>query len=99
MLRPYEVFAVGGGEDGQGSYMAVVLVHSDQRAAESNVGLLRRRIEEAKSLVGGQPWADFVDDMEIRADGRVLLGKLRGQRIARIWLDWIYRQDTLLLHE
>ena len=76
LLRPYDAFATGAGKDNRGQYMAVVLVHRSERVDRRNVELLRRRIEEAKSLVTGEPWADFFDDMEIQADGVVLLGKL-----------------------
>ena len=50
LLRPYEAFATGAGRDNRGQYMVVVLVHSSDRAAQQNVELLRRRIEESQSL-------------------------------------------------
>jgi hypothetical protein len=99
LLKPYDVFATGAGRDERGQYMAVVLVHSSEGAAEENVELLRRRIEEAQSLLINQPWSDFFEGMDIRSDGVVLLGKLWGERTANLWLQLIFNRDPLLLHE
>lgn len=99
LLRPYDAFATGAGRDERGRYMAVVLVHSSKQAAEQNVDLLRRRIEEAQSLWIIQPWSDLIEEMEIRADGAVLLGKLWGERTATLWIQFVFNRDPLLLHE
>ena len=99
MLRPYDAFATGAGRDDRGQYMAVVLVHSSERAARRNVDLLRRRIEEVQSQFTNEPWRDFFEEMEIRTDGAVLLGKLWGERTRSLWLRFILQRDPLLLHE
>ena len=99
LLRPYDAFATGAGWDNRGLYMAVVLIHPNEQAAEENVGLLRRRIEEAKLSVAGEPWADFFDDMEIHAKGRVVLVKLWGEGTRGLWLSIVRARDFLLLHE
>ncbi|MCH8224836.1 MAG: hypothetical protein IIC97_03095 [Chloroflexi bacterium] len=99
LLLPYDAFATGAGRDDRGQYMAVVLVHSSEGAAEENVELLRRRIEEAQSLWIGRPWSDFIEEMDIRSDGVVLLGKLWGERTVNLWLQFIFNRDPLLLHE
>ena len=99
LLLPYDAFATGAGRDDRGQYMAVVLVHSSEGAAEENVELLRRRIEEAQSLWIGRPWSDFIEEMDIRSDGVVLLGKLWGERTVNLWLQFIFSRDPLLLHE
>jgi len=99
LLRPYDAFATGAGRDSRGQYMAVVLVHSSERAARRNVELLRRRMEEAGSLWYDLPWSDFFEEMEIRADGVVLLGKLWGEGTTSLWLQFIFQRDPLLLHE
>ena len=83
-LRPYQAFAAGAGQDDQGPYMAVVLVHSDAEAAADNIDLLRRRIENTRVIDNSLDWIDVVDDMEIWAEGRALLAKLRG-RISIRW--------------
>ena len=99
LLRPYQVFATGTGKDKDGRYMALVLVHDDAETTSQNVGQLKSRIQMAKSLVTGEPWTQLVDNMEVRSDGRVLLAKLRGERIARAWLRWVFSRDSLILHE
>ena len=100
-LRPYEAYATGaGGNVEDGPYMALVLVHADGASAEENVGLLRRRIEEGSSTVYGVPWSDWidVDTLEIKAEGRLLLAKLRGE-LAEDPFNWMYFRDTLILYE
>ncbi|PKB82577.1 MAG: hypothetical protein BZY88_04040 [SAR202 cluster bacterium Io17-Chloro-G9] len=99
LLLPYDAFATGAGRDSQGQYMAVVLVHPSERSARRNVELLRRRIEEAQSMWTNEPWSKFFDEMEIRSEGAVLLGKLRGERTRSLWIQFIFQRDPLLLHE
>ena len=97
-LRPYEAYATGAGKNENGGYMALVLVHADDASAEENAGLLRRRIEEGSSAYG-VPWSDSidVDTLEIKAEGRLLLAKLKG--FARYWSDWWAQRDILILYE
>ena len=99
-LRPYNAYATGAGKDEEGSYMALVLIHADDASAEENVGLLRKRIEEGSSIFGDYPWSDVieVDRLEINADGRLLLAKLRG-RIASEPFNWVFSRDALILYE
>ena len=101
-LRSYQAFASGIGKDAEGPYMALVLVHADGDSAEENAGLLRRRIKEGSSTFYGNPWSDSidVDSLEINADGRLLLAKVRG-RIAASggWLNWVFVRDPLILYE
>ena len=98
LLRPYVSFASGQGKDERGPYMALTLVHSDATSAEENVALLRRRIEETRSIWRGDLWIDMVDSMEITAEGRVLSAKLWG-RISVNWYTWFDEREPLLMHE
>ena len=77
LLRRYQAFATGAGNDEDGPFMALVLVHRRERDASSNVGRLRQRIEEGSSLRFETPWADIFDTnrIEVRADGRVPPGQ------------------------
>ncbi|MCE2463882.1 MAG: hypothetical protein J4F46_08250, partial [Dehalococcoidia bacterium] len=79
-LRPYQAFGVGAGKDDEGRYMALVLVHADGDSAEENMGLLHRIIEEGSSALDDIPWSDLIDinSLEINAEGRLLLAKIRG---------------------
>ena len=98
LLIPFQTFATGGGVDQEGPYMALALVHVTAESAEENMTLLRRRVNEAPSVVTGQPWAELVDDLEVHAEGRVLSAKLRGP-ISESWLSWVLAGDQLLLQE
>jgi hypothetical protein len=99
LLRPYLAFATGIGLDAQGEYMALVLVHSTAAAASENVGLFRRRIEEAGSLQFGRPWKELAAPVDVTAKGTVLLAKLRGGDMTRNWIGWFYNRDPLIVHE
>ena len=100
LLRPYDAYGVGAAKDEDGAYTALVLVHADDASAEENVGLLRRRIEEGSSVWYVITWSDFidVDTLEIKAEGRLLLARLRGD-LAAISLAWVYQHDFLIFHE
>jgi len=99
LLRSYQVFASGIGADDTSNYMALVLVHRDSGDAKDNVARLEQRMRGASSIVTGEPWADMIDEMEINAQGRVVLAKLRGDSIANIWDDWVFRRDLFIPHE
>ena len=101
ILRPYLDLGTGVAEDRDGPYMVVVLVHSEEGAAKENVTLLRRRLEEASSLLTPQPWSEFFDAarVEVRSEGRVLQAKLPILRSPNIWLEFFFQRDPLLLHE
>ena len=99
LLVPYDAFATGAGRDSRGQYMVVVLVHPSERSARRNVDLLRQRIDEARSLWVDQPWGDFFDEIELRSEGVVLLGRLRCERTRSLWLQFILNRDLLLLHD
>ena len=98
-LRPYVAFATGAGEDAQGPYMVLVLVHDSARLASENKDRLQAIIDEASSFRTSEPWSEFVEGVEIDTDGSRLGAKLRGERIARIWLDVVFSRDSLLVHE
>lgn len=100
LLRPFDAYATGAGIDENGPYMALTLVHADDASAEENVGLLLRKVEEGTSLYAVVLWSEFIDidTSEVRAEGRVLTAKLRGDMF-RNWLDWVFQRDGLIMHE
>lgn len=100
LLRPFDAYATGAGIDENGPYMALTLVHADDASAEENAGLLGRKIGEGTSLYAGLPWSESIDieTSEVRAEGRVLTAKLRGDMF-RYWLDWVIQRDGLIMHE
>lgn len=100
-LRPYDAVGVGFGKDEEGRFIALVLVHKGGDFAEENVGLLRRIIEEENSVsYPDMKWSEYIDinSLEINAEGRLLLAKMRGD-IDSSGLDWVYRRDNLILYE
>ena len=94
LLRPYQAFATGRGEDDEGPYMVIVLVHSNPTLATENAELLKNRIEDDD----GELYK--VDQMVINTKGNILIAELRGP-IAFQWIYWSTFQydDPLLLHE
>lgn len=90
LLRPYFAVSIGGGKDDEGSYSALVLVHSDSKLATENVDRLRRRIDASTSSIP-------VDVIEIRVEGQSLLTKLRGNW--GLLMTGLVSGDYLFLHE
>jgi peptidoglycan/LPS O-acetylase OafA/YrhL len=95
-LLPFEAFAVGAGVDEAGPYTALVLLHGDEAAARENAWRLRARIDEGASWVGGQPFRDVVEDVEINVDGQLVSAKLR-MAAHNYWV--ALPSDTFLFHE
>ena len=81
--------------------MVLALVHADSGLGEENMVLLCRRIEEARSYIAQQPWARIfdVDRLEVRADGPLLLAKLRKEPLGFLWGQFFYNNDPRILHE
>ena len=81
--------------------MALVLVHSQPDLAAENAVLLPERFEQTQSFWYRQPWprALDVDSVETRAEGRLLLARLRGEDIGRSWYNWVIHLDPLPLHD
>ena len=55
-------------------------------------------VELGTSWLGGQPFSEFIDQVEITREGRVILAKLRTDRHA-LWFGLHAGRDTLLIHE
>jgi len=77
--------------------MAVTLVHDSPEQAKDNVVLLPRRVAAIGTIHLDGDWSDVVGEIEVRADGRVLLAKLRGSVTA----DWeiVALDESLLWHD
>lgn len=106
LLAPYNLVGTGRGLDVDGSFLAIVLAHDDERVADENVSRLETRIEQAGQLNSQERfagnasprWADHIDASEIYADGRLLIAKLYDQDEELPHFVWI-PADTLLIHE
>ncbi len=97
-LRPYQALAVGVGQDAQGPFNVLVVLHPDAKTATENVARLRAKVETGKSLVSGKAWSEQIEKSEISSDGRLLLAKLRTQN-RTLLADVLLRRDSLLVHE
>jgi hypothetical protein len=102
LLKPYLVFGTGVGKDFLGTYMALVLVHANENAANANYDILVDRISKAKWI---RPvdwpdyWRSYVDYAQISIEGNVISAKLYGDKAQYFWQDWLLQKDPLLLHE
>lgn len=96
-LLAYQAMALGIARDDNGLYLLIILAHEDGETASKNVALLRRRIEETSSR-SGIPWTSKISSASITSHDQVLTAKLYGD-ISKIWYDWYFRPDPLVLHE
>jgi hypothetical protein len=99
LLRPYQTMAVGRGMDDDGRYLVIVLAHADEDTAGENVGRLQQRIGQTGfAMIGDSTWAEEVEEAEVWADGRLLIAKLRGERVSGFRSD-LFTMEPLLVHE
>ncbi len=77
-LERYQGLATGAGADGEGYYLALVLLNPDEATARRNASLLKQRIDQAQLVWRGLPWSQYVETSEIRTEGRLTLAKLYG---------------------
>ena len=96
LLLPYLAFSTGPGRDDDGSYLALVLVHSNEESAAENKQRLERRISENPDL---KTWMEGIEESNISVDGRVLSGTLRGDRPASTWKALSFTVTPLIPHE
>jgi hypothetical protein len=98
-LLPYQTMALGLSKDEKGLYAIIVLVHADNETAAKNESLLKQRIEETNSILYSKKWTTFFSSSSITSRGRVLMAKLYGDNVCRMWIQWYYQNDPLILHE
>ena len=94
-LRRYSLIGIGEGLDAKGPYLALVLVHPTEQAAKENIDLLEKRIAVAVQSRGAK-WSDVITSTNLRADGKLLIGRLDGYRGFN---EFIFAAEPLLLHE
>lgn len=98
LLKKFAVFGLGLGRDGKGTYLALAIVHESPDDAEANITRLEQHIENDNSISSDMPWSEMITASEISVAGNVLLAKLYTDN-THLWLDLVYSQDTLLIHE
>ena len=55
--------------------------------------------DEGHRFISRKPWKDGVGEGVVRAEGRLLLAKLRGGSIPLNWLFWYLSADPLIPRE
>ena len=98
LLRKFLTFGSGVGQDEKGTYMTLVLYHENTDNTLANADLLKQRLENAKSGITDVFWNTIFSDMQIEAEGNILIAKLYTSSCS-LWLEWIYARDNLLFHE
>jgi hypothetical protein len=99
LLRPYEAVALGTGRDDAGQYLTVGLFHTTPELAAENVEILPRRVDQVPSLRTGQPWSVLFGEVEARAEGAVLVARIRQHSgNPGIWFGWWSNDDSLLYY-
>jgi len=104
LLKPYSAFATGVGVDGDGPFLAIVILNPDADTARDNAALLQRRLQETQNLTYGVAWSHFFDTVEIDSRGRLTRARVYGD-ISSFWDEFGvayptgYGYQWLLLHE
>jgi hypothetical protein len=97
-LKPYQFTAIGSGQDAQGSYSTLILLHVDDKTAQENVTKLKAKIETGRSAQTNRPWKEQVTSSEITSEGRLLIARLRTTPRSLL-VDVLNHRDSLLVHE
>jgi len=102
LLKPFRAFATGAGIDEKGYYMVIVLLNSNEKVAQANATLLKKRINQAEVVWRGQKWSDFIESVDIDSRGRLTLASLYGQ-VCVYWSSFEIQgglpYEPLLMHE
>ena len=77
ILKPYQVYAIASGYDGE-PFTIVVMLHASRELAEANVERLRHRLACYHSPLMDGVIGDLYSAIEIKADGRLLIARLSG---------------------
>jgi hypothetical protein len=94
-LAPYAAVATGPSLGGKNQHeISVVLVYADAATATEQAGRLRAIAADGTSI-GGQPWNEFLTDGDVTAKGRLVIGHFSTEK-PRLWLDLVFRRDSLL---
>jgi hypothetical protein len=106
LLKLYSALATGAGLDGDGYYLAIVLVNPDKDTAEKNKSLLEERISNTRDIWQGRLWSEMAIRVTVENHDRLTLAKLYGSPV-EYWPDRFGSLDVvgsgafepLLVHE
>lgn len=103
-LKHFITVGTGTGQDENGNYVAIVLVHENSKLAKENVYLLKERIKASWWEFDGTEdgkvvsWQDTITQIDATTKGVVLSAKLY-TKSQTLWRDWFYHRWSLLGHE
>ena len=81
LLSPFEAYAVAGGTDDDGPFLAIALANTDEATATENAGRIVERFEAASEQGESYRWAQGVETVEASVIGTVTLAVLRGEAL------------------
>jgi hypothetical protein len=100
VLRPFQAFGLGGAlDDSGGTWITIALAHASEAYAAENVEILKRRIDQTDSVDIKKPWRELLSQVEARAEGRILVARMRHDMQPVFWYRWYLREDSLLVME
>jgi hypothetical protein len=76
VLKPYQVFAVAAGWEGE-PFAVLAFLHETPELAQANVERLRQRLESSPGLKS-EFWRDVYSNVDITTDGRLLFVRFDG---------------------
>jgi hypothetical protein len=71
-IEPYEALLAAELVDGDQYRSQLLVVHADAQAAGTNVGAIRRRLDEGVSFATGEPLAELLPTESIEQDGAIV---------------------------
>jgi hypothetical protein len=97
-LRPYTMLGIGYGQDGEGPFNVLVLLHASDALAQENVARLTAKIENGRSAQTQKPWKELITKYEVRAEGRLVTARMRTTTLTLL-SDVFFKRDSLLVRE
>ena len=94
----YSVLGAGVAKDSDDFVTILVFVYEDEGAASRKVQDFEERLANGRSMLTGQPWAEYFPESEVWNDGRALIARLRTEH-HRIWEQMVMAVDSLLWQE
>jgi len=83
LLAPFPIVAGGLGQDGQGWFVAVVIVNKDAQSAQTNEARLEARLRNGGYVTSENPtvvpWSNAFGSAAIGVSGKLVMAKLYGR--------------------
>jgi hypothetical protein len=100
LMRPFQTIGLGGAlDDAGGKWATLAIAHANETHAAENVEILKRRIDTVDSQNWNKPLREIFSQVDLWAEGRVLLARLRHDMHRLFWYAIYLREDPLLIME